>query len=382
MQKKYKKTFLQKLQNFLHWEKSPKPEYNLSYQIYEELQPFRLPIILVILIFLFGTLGYVWIDNTDVFTAFYQTGITFTTVGYGEMYNMSDNGRIFSIFLIIAGFAVFSLAVGVLIDVIQKGKLLPLLKERRMLYKIARLKKHYVICYHTQFTIELTNELKKAHIPFVVISPEENLEEIAKEYKYPYFIQAEPHTDIAMRKAHLSSAKGLITLSKNIADNIAMISSVRLFEKELDRISYYIMSIADKQVDVEKLKKLGSDEVINPNKLMAQRVTALAKDAKINNILEEFLYSQDTNLNLEELKIPKKSWIIFNKLKDSHLRDVTNCSVVGIKHNKNNKFIPMPKGEDIIEADDILYIMGTKEGLKKARKLLRVSSKPKEIQYV
>ena len=371
---------LKKLQKFLHWESASKPEYDLNPQIYEELKPFRLPIILVILIFLFGTLGYVAIDNVGVFEAFYQTGITFTTVGYGEMYQMSDNGRIFSIFLIVAGFAVFSLAVGVLVEVIQKGKFLPLLKERRMLYKIARLKKHFVICYHSQFTIELTNELKKAHIPFVVVSPEENLEEIAKEYKYPFYIQAEPHTDLAMKKSHLSSAKGLITLSKNIADNIAMISSVRLFEKELGRIPYYIMSIADKSVDVEKLKKLGADEVINPNKLMAQRATAIAKDHKIKNLLEEFLYSRDTNLNLEEFRVPKKSWILFKKLKESHLRDLTNCSVVGIK-SKKGKFIPMPKGNTTINPDDILYIMGTKEGLKKTRKLLRASNKPKETQF-
>jgi len=371
---------LHRLQRFLHWEATPKPEYDLSSQIYEELKPFRLPIILVILIFLFGTLGYIWIDGADVFTAFYQTGITFTTVGYGEMYQMSDNGRLFSLFLIVAGFGIFSLAVGVMIEVIQKGKLVPLLKERRMLYKIARLKKHFVICYHTQFTIELTNELRKAHIPFVVISPEEDLEKIAREYNYPFFIQAEPHTDLAMKKSHLSSAKGLITLSKNIADNIAIISSVRLFEKELERIPYYIMSIADKNTDVEKLIKLGADEVINPNKLMAQRATAIAKDHKVKNLLEEFLYS-DTNVNIEELKVPKKSWILFKKLKESHLRDLTGCSVVGIK-NKNGKFTPMPKGDIVIQPDDILYVMGTKDGLKMARKLLRASSKPKETQYV
>jgi len=370
----------QKLQKFLHWETTPKPEYDLSSQIYGELKPFRLPIILVILIFLFGTLGYIWIDGANVFDAFYQTGITFTTVGYGEMYQMSDKGRLFSIFLIVAGFAVFSLAIGVLIEVIQKGKLLPLVKERRMLYKIARLKKHFVICYHTQFTIELTNELRKAHIPFVVISPEENMEEIAEKYNYPFFIKAEPHTDLAMKKAHLSSAKGLITLSKNIADNIAMISSVKLFQEELDRIPYYIMSIADKNTDVEKLLKLGADEVINPNKLMAQRATAIAKDHKIKNLLEEFLYSE-TNVNIEELKVPKKSWILFKKLKESHLRDLTSCSVVGIK-NRNGKFTPMPKGDIIIQPDDIVYIMGTKEGLKMTRKLLRASTKPKETQYV
>lgn len=372
---------LNKLKKFLHWEKTPKPELHLSNDIYAELKPFRLPVILVILIFLFGTMGYVAIDNVSVFDAFYQTGITFTTVGYGEMYKMSNEGKLFSIFLIVAGFLVFSLAIGIMVEVIKKGKLIPLIKERRMLYKIARLKKHFVICYHSQFTIELTKELKKAHIPFVVVSPEEDLEDIAREYGYPFYVQSEPHTDIAMKKSHLSSAKGVITLSKNIADNIALISSVRLFEKELQRIPYYIMSIADKSSDVEKLLKLGSDEILNPNKLMAQRATAIAKNQKIRNLLEEFLYNDKTSVNLEELKVPKQSWIVFKKLKESHLRELTNCSVVGIK-NKSKKFIPMPKGDVVIEAEDKLYLMGTKDGLRNARKILRASNKPKEAQYV
>jgi len=117
-----------KLKKFLHWEISPKPEYDLSAQIYSELKPFRLPIILIILIFLFGTLGYVAIDHVSVFMAFYETGITFTTVGYGEMYPMSDNARIFSIFLIIVGYLVFALSIGVVIEVIRNGKLIGLLK--------------------------------------------------------------------------------------------------------------------------------------------------------------------------------------------------------------------------------------------------------------
>ncbi len=371
---------IKKLQKFLHWEPTPKPEYNISPQIYSELKPFRLPVILIILVFLFGTLGYVAIDNVDVFMAFYETGITFTTVGYGEIYPMSDNGRLFSVFLIIVGYMVFALSVGVVIEVIRRGTLINLLKERRMLYKIARLKKHYVICYHTQFTIELTNEFRKAHIPFVVVSPREDLEEIAKEYNYPFYLQEEPHTDIAMKKSHLSSAKGMITLSEHIADNIAMISSVRLFEQELGRIPYYIMSIGEKDRDVEKLKKLGANEVLNPSKLMAQRATAIAKDNKIKNLLEEFLYSE-SNINLEQLRIPKQSWVIFKKLKETHLRDLTNVSVVGIK-DKNSKFIPMPKGDIILNVDDILYLMGTKDGLKRARILLRSSKKPKEAQYV
>jgi len=44
-----------------------------------------------------GTIGYVIIDDFTLMDAIYQTGITFTTVGFGEIAPVSDAGRIFTI---------------------------------------------------------------------------------------------------------------------------------------------------------------------------------------------------------------------------------------------------------------------------------------------
>ena len=373
--------FFEKLSRLLHWERSEKPEVDLSAEIWGELKPFRTPIILTILVELIGTLGYIWIDHFSLMDAIYQTGITFTTVGFGEIAPISQMGRIFTIFLIIAGFVIFSYAVGILVDVINKGRLFALLKENRMLYKIARLKNHVVVCYHNEYTVDLTKELRSAHIPFVVVDNNENLEEIAKKYKYPFYIKAEPHTLMALKKSHLSSAKGVITLSKNVPDNIAVVSSVRLYEKDLKRHPYYILSIANTEEDIEKLQRLGANEVLSPTKLIAKRMTAVTVDPDIKNILEEFVYSVDTPLDLEEITVSKKSWIAYKKLKDAHLRDLANVTVVGIKE-ENGKFIPVPKGDVTIKPGDVLLVIGTRKDMQKARKLIRSKVKPKEIDFI
>ena len=371
------KKLLKKISIFLHWRSSSKPEVDLSIEIWGELKPFRVPLILTVLVMLFGTLGYIVIDNFSLMDAIYQTGITFTTVGFGEIAPISPLGRIFTIFLIIAGFMVFSYAVGVVVNIIDDGRLLDLLKENRMLYKIARLKNHMVICYHNDYTIELTKELRKAHIPFVVIDNSENIEEIAKKYKYPFFVKAEPHTTIAIKKAHVSSAKGVISLSKNITDNIAIISSVRLYEKDLKRSPYYILSIAYTNEDIEKLIKLGANEVLSPTKLIAKRMTAVTVDPGVKNILEEVVYSLDTPLDLEEITVDKNSWIINKKLKETRLRELFNVTVVGIKEDK--KFTPIPKGDELIKPNNILLVIGTAKDIRKAREIIKIFKQPKEL---
>ena len=373
---------LQRIRKFLHWESAPTPDVKLLPEVYPHLKAFRLPLILTVVTMMVGTLGYVIIDDFALMDAIYQTGITFTTVGFGEIAPVSDAGRIFTITLIIAGFAVFSSAIGILIAELNRGNIVAILKERRMLYNIARLKKHFVVCYHNDYTIEVTKELRENHIPFVVIDPRPEIHEWAKEFKYPTYLNAEPHAEMAMLKAHLASAKGLITLSDNIADNIAIIASVRLFEKEHDLPRpYYVISAAETMSNVEKLKKLGADTVVSPTKLTAQRVSAMAARPDMQNLIEEFLYTSDNPLDMEEIIIPKYSWAVLKKLKETHIRKITNSSVIGIT-KKDGKFISMPKGDVLVTSECKLLIIGTQSGINMSRELLKRREKPKELRFV
>ena len=373
---------LSRIRKFLHWEVTPKPNVKLLPEVYPHLKAFRLPLIFTVLTMMIGTIGYVVIDDFKLMDAIYQTGITFTTVGFGEMAPVSDAGRIFTITLIIAGFAIFSSAIGILVAELNRGHIVAILKERRMLYKIARLKKHFVVCYHNDYTLEVTKELRKNHIPFVVIDPREEIHEWAQEHNYPTYLKAEPHAELTMLKAHLASAKGLITLSDSMADNIALIASVRLFEKEhkLPR-PYYIISSAELISDVEKLKKLGADTVVSPTKLTAQRVSAMAARPDMENLLEEYLYKSDNPIDMQEIEVQKYSWAVLKKLKETHLRQITNISVVGIT-KKDGKFISMPKGDVLITSECKLLVIGTQADIATTKNLLKKRDKPKELRIV
>ena len=368
-----------RLKKFLNWRETSTPHITLSDELYVLLAPFRLPLILTILTMMFGTFGYIIIDDMCLLDALYQTGITFTTVGFGEIAPISDLGRLFTICLIIFGFLVFSLAIGLIVDVLNRGELQKVIKERKMLYDIARLKQHFVICYHNEFTIQVTRHLRESHIPFVVIDPKENFIELAIKYKYPYFVQAEPHTEEAILKSHLSSAKGIITLADNIADNIATIASIRLYEKEIHRRRpFLIISNAPTLSDETKLLKLGADKVVTPTNIMAQRINAMAIRPDMENLLQEFLYKQDTPLDMEEARVTKTSWLMLKRLKEANFREIANVTIIGIR-NKDGQFIPMPKGDTIITSGSKLLLIGPSEGIRKAKKIIRKTIKPEEL---
>ena len=375
-------TSIDKLKKFLGWRSAQKPHITLNDEFYSHLAPFRFPLILTVLIMLLGTIGYMVIDHFPLMDAIYQTGITFTTVGFGEIRPISDLGRIFTITLIIFGFIVFSIAVGIIAEVVKKGDFQKTVKERRMLYEIARLKQHFVVCYHNEFTIQVTKQLRANHIPFVVVDPREDMEDIAKKYHYPYFVTAEAHTEEGILKSHLSSAKGVITLADNVADNIATIASARLYENEIGRKrKFLIIANAKSNEDDQKLLKLGADKVVTATKLMAERINAMAARPDMENLLQEFLYKKDTPLDMEEAKVSKTSWLVLKKIKTARFRDIANVTIIGIRQ-KDGMFIPMPKGDTIIMPESKLLLIGTEDGIRHAKKIIRKKEKPEELKYV
>jgi voltage-gated potassium channel len=374
---------IRNIKKALGWEyKVTKPEFSLDKEIYSQFKHFRLPLILLQLIMMVGTIGYMVIDDFPILDAIYQTGITFTTVGFGEIQKISQAGRLFTVTLIIFGFLIFTLSITALIQVLVKGKFLDLYKERDMLYKIARLRNHFVIFNHNEYSIQLANQFRQNHIPFVIVDPREDMEQIAHEYNYPYYIKEDTYTEKAFLKSHLSSAKGVISLSKNIADSITIIASVRLYEKELGRTNpYLIICNAESQKDIERLKKLGANKVVAPPELMAKRVSAMAIRPDMENVLEEFLYKKDTPIDMEEIYIQDNSWFIDQEIKDAHLRDKLKVSIIGITEACGN-FLQTPKGSTKVTKGCKLLVVGNQEGIGKAKLLVNDSVRPDYIEMM
>ena len=367
--------------NAIGWEiRRAKPQYDLNPIIYSQLKPFRLPIILVQVIMMIGTLGFVYIEDYSIMHAIFQSAYTLTNTGFGALNesNFSNLGIVFTVTLMFAGFAILYMSIGIVIDVIANGTLIALSKERRMLYKIARLRRHFVICYHNEYTAQLARQFRENHVPFVVVDPSDDLEQIAKENGYPYFVKEEPYKEVAFLKSHLSSAKGAISLSKNISDNITLIASVRLYEKELGRNPFLIISNAETQNEKIRLQKLGADKVVATPSLMAKRVSAMAIRPDMENVLDEFLYKRDTPIDMEEVFVKDTSWVVNRELQELHLRDRLKVSIIGITEEKG-KFIQMPKGTTIINANCKLLLVGSQKGIARARKIINLTKQPEDI---
>jgi len=75
---------------------------------------FYIALALLFLVLIIGVSGFMIISGSNFIDGIYMTVITVTTVGFKEVIKLDDQGKLFTIFLIIISVFVFAYAISVI----------------------------------------------------------------------------------------------------------------------------------------------------------------------------------------------------------------------------------------------------------------------------
>jgi len=103
-------------------------------------------IIIALCIVLFGTTGYMFIEDWEFLDALYMTIITISTVGFSEVHHISKAGRLFTIVLVFFGVGFTLYIAAAVVQFMVEGRIRIILGRRRLEKKIDRMKNHYIVC--------------------------------------------------------------------------------------------------------------------------------------------------------------------------------------------------------------------------------------------
>ncbi|MFC2034295.1 potassium channel family protein [Chloroflexota bacterium] len=309
---------------------------------------------LLVAITIIGTLGYIIIEGWAFLDSFYMTIITITTVGYDEVYPLSANGRIFSIFLMIGGVGGALYALTGIIEYVLEGHFGITLGRRRMKARIAKLKEHFIICGFGRVGKEIARTFNQEGVPFVIIDNRQDNCTMAEEQGY-LCISGDATSDEILKEAGINQARGLVAAVGLDTDNTYITLSARGLHSDL-----FIEARASSPESIVKLQRAGADRVISPQAIGGRRMAMLALRPTVVDFIDTVARYRGQDLQMENVEVSDTSPLIGLTLEDARHR--TGAAIVAVS-KQDGKINVNPSEEEIIQKGDQLIVIGTQQRL-------------------
>jgi voltage-gated potassium channel len=326
------------------------------YNIIKSYYRFYAPLLILLSLWLIGTIGYVLIDNFSWFDAFYMTIITVATVGYGEVAPLSISGKLFTAFLIITSFGTFAYAVSSITKFVIDGEFNEFFKNRKLNATIEKLSNHVIICGYGRNGRQAAQVLKKHKKRFVVIENKTSLTSTLNHKFSDLVITGDSTQDEVLIKAGILRAQALITTLPVDADNLFIVLTARNLNKNLT-----IISRASEDNSDTKLKIAGANNVIMPDKVGGAHMASLVMKPDVMEFIDHITAEGGDNINLEEISFDRIPDELKNKtLKDLEIRNRSGANIIGYK-TAQGEYIVNPSADTLIIAESKLFVLGTQE---------------------
>jgi len=321
----------------------------------------RLVALILTVVVLIGTLGFLLIERMSILDALYMTVITVSTVGYKEVAPLSNAGKIFAIFLITIGVGSVFYAVGTFINVTLQDYLQHAFGRRRMEKKINKISGHYVIAGYGRVGKNVAHEFKKAETAYVVI--ESDAEQIPElEEKNVFFVEGDATKDEILMKAGIERAKGLIAAIRSDADNVFIVLSARRENPDL-----FIVARANTIEAIEKLKAAGADRVVSPSVIGGRRMAAWMLRPVVSDYLDLVGHGERLEYRLEEIELTGTSSLDNKTIQEADIRGKVGAMILAIKRGESIN--TNPSREELLKSGDLLIVIGTDDQLKELEKM-------------
>lgn len=318
---------------------------------------------ILIMVLSFGTIGYMILEKWKFLDALYMTVITITTVGFREVGQVSEAGRIFTIFIIFSGMGIIAYILGTTAQAMVDFQVRSLIGRTKLGMRMRSIKDHYIVCGFGRIGNIISRELKANKIPVVVIDSQIEAKPILEDADIPFIIDDATSEEVLV-EAGIERAKGLISVVASDADNLFITMSARGLSRSL-----FILARAAEEQTEKKLLRAGANKVVMPYLIGGQKMAQSIIKPAVTDFLEFTIHNRDMDLEMGELKVGEGSLLNNLTLIESGIRKDMDVIIVAIR-KKEGEMKFNPSSQTRIEAGDTLIALGKSDDLEKLEKIL------------
>ncbi len=335
------------------------------------LRRVRLAFGALVLVTAVGVLGFVIIGGSGygIIDAIYMTVITLTTVGFGEIIDMSQNpaGRAFTVVLVLVGMGIVAYTVPMLAALMIEGQLHNIFARRRMQKTIGKMSEHYIVCGDTTATWHVAEELTRTQRDVVVVAPtQESLGDVQTRVGEIPSVIGDPSDDQILRSAGVERAAGLVFSMGSDKDNVIGVLTARRLAPDAR-----IVGATEEPETEAKLRTVGADAVVSPSRIGGLRMASELVRPAVVTFLDKMLRQKGGTLRVEEVTIPADADMGDRTLGSLRIEDIPGALLVAVRLPKTGEFEFKPVLSTPLQAGMTIVVMADADGLERLRSRFR-----------
>ena len=320
----------------------------------------RNALLVLFVIIITGTSGFMLIEGWNIADSLYMTIITITTTGFEEVHQLSTGGEIFTLVLLMVSFGTVIYIGGTGVQILVESKFF---RRKKMQKKIEHLKNHYIVCGFGRMGTHICNDLRQANAPFVVIESNEDNKKKLEELEYLYDI-GDASSDDTLLRTGVKNAKGLVAVLSSDAENVFTTLSAKTLNPQI-----FVVARAIDDYTEPKLMKAGANRVVKPYELGGVRMAEILLRPGVMDFIDVVAGNNKIDLQIEEITVNKGSLMDKKTLADLPIRSDLNVIIVSIQNEEKGLFIYNPKGDTIVDEGNKLIAIGERANLEKLKNL-------------
>lgn len=318
------------------------------------------------IIVLVGVIGYSYIEGLNFVDALYMTIITVATVGFREVKELSSEGKLFTIGLIIISLGTFAYAVSVITTHLVEGELQRNLRGYKLQSGIKKMKNHVIICGYGRNGRQAVRELQAYHQPFVVV--DKKVDVFRDEAAVLHLVEGDASEDEVLIKAGIMRAKALISSLPVDADNLFVSLTARSLNPDI-----LIISRASNASSERKLKAAGANNVVMPERVGGAHMATLVAKPDVVEFLDNLSVHGGAPTNLEQISCDCLSPMNQGKtIAQLGIRSASGANIIGFR-TPGGEFVINPGPDTVVLPDTRFFVLGTPSQIAHMRKILKGS---------
>ncbi|TPW19241.1 MAG: TrkA-N domain-containing protein [Elusimicrobia bacterium] len=302
-----------------------------------------------------GTAGYMLVEGWGVFDSFWMTVITVATIGYGEVHPLTQNGRIFTIFLIFLGLGTTAYAFSQLTAFIVEGDLSNALRRNKMEKRIRELEQHFIVCGLGNTGRVVLEELLKTQRPLVIV--EKDAEKAAElEARGLLVIHGDASHDDILEKAGITKARGIFCVLGHDQENLLLTLAAR----GLNASVRIVTELHDGRFR-ERLTRCGADAVVDSPHIGGLRLASEMVRPVTVSFLDSMIRDRAYTYRFEEVSLADASRLAGQAVSQLSAPGGRLPAIVAVKEGASGRYSINPDPGQKLVAGDVLVVLGSTE---------------------